>query len=418
MFEDHKLAKIQILMQQHKYAEAEQILKDLLAQDADNIYVLSLLAEVKLQQDEFEVADTIIDRAIGLAPDKAHLLYTKARIAIEQDAYDDAERLLKQCIEMDPYDADYFALWANIKLARKQFKKALELADKALEIDAENLFALNVRSTALLKLDQKDESFQTIEGALNEDPNNAYTHANYGWGLLEKGDYRKAKEHFHEALKNDPTYEYAQLGLLEAIKATNPLYRVFLKYGFFMGNLTEKYQWGVIIGFYLLVRLLNNLADKVDALKPILTPLVILLAIVAFSTWIIDPISNLFLRFNKYGKVLLGENEKTSSNFVAGSLATCVIGILLYMLTKDETFLPVAAFGFAMMVPFSVMLLPSKNKNFLLIYTIVMAIVGAGAILLAFLNGVIFNILSLIFVFGFVAFQWIANYFLIKEDNL
>lgn len=119
-----------------------------------------------------------------------------------------------------------------------------------MEIDAENLSALNARSTALNKLNRKEESFETIQDALREDPNDAYTHANYGWGLLEKGHHKEALDHFKEALANDPSFEYAQLGMLQAIKANNPIYRVFLKYSFWMSNLTAKYQWGVIIGFY------------------------------------------------------------------------------------------------------------------------------------------------------------------------
>jgi hypothetical protein len=48
---------------------------------------------------------------------------------------------------------------------------------------------------------------------------------------------------------------------------------------------------------------------------------------------------------------------------------------------------------------------------------VAMALVGAGAITISFLTGQIFNTLSTIFILGFVAFQWIANYLMIKEDN-
>lgn len=417
MTEDHQLSKVSILIQQKKYTEAEKVLKDLLAADANNIYLLSLLAEVNLQQDRFDVARTLIDNAIGLGPDIPHLFYIKSRIAIQQDQYDEAEKYIMQAIEFDPYDADYFAFLANIKLARKQYEEALEFADKALEIDAENLLGLNTRSTALLKLNKSDESFDTIEGALREDPNNAYTHANYGWGLLEKGENKKALEHFKEALKSDPNFAYAQSGMLEAIKATNPVYRVYLKYSFWMGNLTSKYQWGVIIGFYLGFRGLRALADQNEALQPFLNPLLILLALFAYSTWVMYPIGNLFLRFNKYGQLLLTKKQRQSSNFVAAGLALFAVGLALYFILPDERFLSVAVFGCAMMLPFSVMFSPTKYKYSLLIYTIVMACIGATAIAITFMTGELFNTMSVIFVFGFVAFQWVANFMIIKQSN-
>jgi tetratricopeptide (TPR) repeat protein len=417
MTEDNRLSKVEILIQQKKFADAEKILSNLLTGEPNNIHYLSLLAEVNLQQDKFDKAISIVDNAIGLSPDASHLFYIKSRIAIQQDKLSEAEKHINQAIELDPYDADYFALLANIKLARKQFSEALETANRSLQIDAENLFALNTRSTALNKLNRSEESFETIEGALREDPNNAYTHANYGWGLLEKGDHKKALEHFKEALSNDPTLEYAQSGMLEALKATNPVYRIFLKYSFWMSNLTAKYRWGVIIGFYLGIRALNTVARNNEALQPYLIPLIMALALIAFSTWVIAPISNLFLRFNKYGQFLLDKKEKISSNFVAVSFGAFIVGLLLYFVLSDEKMLPVAVFGFAMMLPLGTMLSPSKNKYGLLIYTIALAVVGLIAIALTFSTGEMFNFMTAVFVFGFIAFQWVANYMLIKDDN-
>ncbi|WP_298650127.1 tetratricopeptide repeat protein [uncultured Proteiniphilum sp.] len=417
MTEDNRLSKIEILLQQKKFAEAEKILSNLLVEDSNNIHFLSLLAEVYYQQDKFDKANSIIDNAIGLSPDVPYLFYIKSRIAIQQDSLSEAELFIDQAIELDPYDADYFALLANIKLGRKQFIDALEIANRALEIDAQNLLALNTRSTALNKLNRNEESFETIESALREEPNNAYTHANYGWGLLEKGDHKKALGHFKEALTNAPTFKYAQSGMLEALKATNPVYRIFLQYSFWISNLTAKYQWGVIIGFYLGFRALKTIARNNEALQPYLIPSIIILALIAFSTWVIAPISNLFLRFNKYGQLLLDKKEKMNSNFVVVSLGVFIVGILLYFALSDEIFLAIASFGFAMMLPLSTMFSPSKNKYGLLTYTIVLGIVGIMAIGLIFSTGEIFNLMTIIFILGFVGFQWVANYLLIKENN-
>ncbi len=417
MVEDFRLSRVDILIQQDKFDEAEKILKDLLSEEPNNVVLLSLFAEVNLQQDRLDIARKVIDNAIGLAPDSAHLFFVRARISIGQENYKDAEKDISQAIQLDPDDANYFALLAHVKLSRKQFEEALTLANKALAIDAENLLGLNTRSAALIKLDKSEESFLTIEGALREDPNNAYTHANYGWGLLEKGNHKKALEHFKESLKNDPNFAYAQAGMLESLKATNVAYRLFLRYSFWMGNLTSKYQWGVIIGFYLGSRVLRTIANNNEALQPFLVPLIIILALIAFSTWVMRPISNLFLRFNKYGQLLLGKDEKLSSNFVAVSLGIFLLGVILYVVFTDEKYLVVTAFGFAMMLPYSLMFSPSKYKHAFLIYAIAMTVVGVLAIGLVFAEEELFNTMSMIFIFGFIGFQWIANFLLIKEDN-
>ncbi|MDB5013695.1 MAG: Tetratricopeptide 2 repeat-containing protein [Daejeonella sp.] len=411
------ISRASILIQQRRYAEAEKLLKDLLSSNPDDVQILTLLAEVHLQQDDLDKAESLIDTAIGLNPEFGYLFYIKARIDIQKDKYNEAERNLKLALELDPSNGDYYALWASVKFTRKQFAAALEHADKALELDAENILGLNVRSSALMKLDRKEDSFITIEGALREDPNNAYTHANYGWNLLEKGDSKKALVHFGEALKNDPSSGYAQAGMMEALKANNFIYKGFLKYSFWISSLTSKYQWGVILGFYFGTKFLRALADSNATLRPFLLPVVLLLALIAFSTWIITPYSNLFLRFNKYGKHLLSSKQKMSSNFVAASLATCLLGGLGYLLRNDEKFLTIAIFGFAMMVPLSTMFSPTKYKNSLVIYTAIMALIGAGAIFITFQTGEILNSISTVFVFGFIAFQFVANFLLIKQSN-
>ena len=123
------------------------------------------------------------------------------------------------------------------------------------------------------------------------------------------------------------------------------------------------------------------------------------------------------MRFNKYGQLLLDPKEKTSSNFVAISLGTFIVGLLLYIALYDKKMLTIAAFGFAMMLPLGTMFSPSKNKYGLLIYTIALALVGLIAIGLTFSTGEMYNLMTIVFIFGFVAFQWIANYILIKEAN-
>lgn len=417
MINNSQLSRIEILIQQRRYDDAEKSLKDLLTADSSNTIALSLLSEVYLQTEKNEEALSLIQQAISHEPDNPDLFYTKARIELNNENYDRAENNIDAAIQLYSLDADYHAFYAHIKLLRKKYQQALDMANHALELDAENLLALNTRSTALLKLNKKEESFNTIQGALREDPNNSYTHSNYGWGLLEKGDHKKALEHFKEALKNDPNSAHAQAGMIEALKATNIVYRLFLKYAFFMSNLTAKYQWVVIIGFYFAFKVLRNVAENSDTLRPYLTPVVILIAVIAFSTWIIEPISNLFLRFNKYGRFLLSNKEKMSSDFVTASLAVCILGLTMYFIEKDVEYLMIAAFGFAMMVPCSLVFAPSKYKYTFGIYAAIMAITGLSAILIAFAGGDFFNALSIIFIAGFIAFQWLANFFIIKESN-
>ena len=414
---DQLIQRAELLIQQHKFQEAEKVLADLLSQYPTDIRVLGLMSEVQLQQDKTDEAETLINSAIGLSPDIGYLFYLKSRVAINRKKYDDAEKSLEQAISLEPTDADFYSLLASIKLMRKNYEAALKTANTALEHDPENISALNTRSTALLKLDRHEESHQTIEGALREDPNNAHTHANYGWNLLEKGDHTKALKHFSEALKNNPNMEYAQIGLAEAIKARYIAYRWFLKYSFWISNLTAKYQWVVFIGFFIGFRALREVAKKSPSLEPYLTPVIIIIALIAFSTWVITPISNLFLRFNKYGKHLLSKKEILSSNFVGIAAFIFLAATAGYFITQYGQLLPVAVFGLTMMIPLSAMFAETKYKHVLVLYTVALAIVGSLAIYDVFTKHQAMGTAATIYIIGIFAFQWVANFMVIKESN-
>jgi tetratricopeptide (TPR) repeat protein len=414
---DHLIQRAVLLLQQHKFKEAETILNGLFAQDPTNTDVIGLMCEVKIFQDKFNQAMALINNAIGLDPASAHLFHKRARIFIQQVKYDAAEKDLKQAISLDPYDTDYFALLSLLKIQRKQFTEALQLADKALELNAENIQALNARSTALLKLNRKEESFSTIEGALREDPDNAYTHANYGWGLLEKGSNKKALHHFSEALRKNPNLELAQRGMAEALKARYIIYRSFMKFSLWMGNLRGKYQWSIIIGFFVVFSVIRRVAASNPSLQPFLNPLIVLIALFAFSTWIISPVSNLFLRLNKYGKHLLVKNQVVSANFVGISACIAVVSGILYLATQQEYYIFLGIFGLTMMIPLSVMPASAKTRIALITYTCALACLGLAGFITGIVTGNVFNNFVLVYVIGLVLFQWVANFLLIRENN-
>jgi hypothetical protein len=251
---------------------------------------------------------------------------------------------------------------------------------------------------------------------LREDPNNTFTHTNLGWGFLERGEHQKALEHFKEALIHKPSNENAQLGMKEAIKASNILYRGYLKYGFFMGNLTSKYQWFIIIGIYFSQRIIGYFSSKTPTLAPILIPIVYILMFLAISTWVIRPIGNLFLRFHAYGNYLLSKKEKTTSNFVGICLILFITGVILYAITKNGGFVSVALYGFLMMVPLGIFYDLEKYPKVIPTFTVVLAFLGMMNIIQAFLSGDYYNAWSTPFIVVFIAFQFVSNYLILKEE--
>jgi tetratricopeptide (TPR) repeat protein len=413
MFLNQHLERAILLLKQRRYAEAEKEIKVSLSQHPQDALALRLLAECFLEQKRIAEAEAVIKDALVAAPDDDGVLYDYARVMVEKDDLVSAEKFLKEAILINPSDATYFGFLANIYFSQKDFDKALEKSEEGLTIDASNLLCLNIRSSALIKLNRKEEAFSTIDRALEQDPENEFTHTNYGWQHLEKGNHQKALEHFREALRLNPEYEFAKAGMVEALKARYLFYRLFLKYAFWISNMKSGMQWGIILGGYFLSRFLNNIAANNEALSPFLTPIIYLYSLFAFSTWVIVPLSNLFLRLNVYGRFALKPKEITTSNFVGVSLAVAIFGFVGNLFDESQRFLSMFVVGLGMMIPLSSMLSSEKPTNRLILLSgaIGVGILGLLGIIVAFRDNEGFNQFTMYFLYGVIIYQFVANAF-------
>ncbi|GAL84366.1 hypothetical protein MYP_1594 [Sporocytophaga myxococcoides] len=403
--------RARLLIDQRRFKEAEEELKKCLSSDPNNPEVFSLLCICKWHEGKYDEAEDFIKSAISLAPANPYLLYIFSKVLLDQDKLDQAEKYIIEAISIDPLVADFFGLRASVFLQRKNWELALHYANKGLALEPDNLGCLNIRSTALLKLDRKEESYDTIHEALHYDPENPITHSNLGWGLLEKGDHKKALVHFGKALQIDPELEYAKHGLVESLKARYWIYRIFLKYAFWIGNMKSGAQWAILIGFFFGSKVLSFLADRIPALNPFILPFIILYILFAISTWIIRPITNLFLRLNVYGRYALTQTEIQTSNFVGVSVCIGLISLLAYPFFMNDLLLYTGIFGLSMMIPLSSMLNPPKknNKRMLIIYTSILGLIGVSG-LFCFASGLeVAESLGIIYLIGIMLFQWVSN---------
>ena len=412
---DHLLERASQLVNLKRYPEAEQYLKDVLTAEPKNIHALILMALCKSELKQHGEALANIKAALAQEPTNPEVLHIYANILLKNDAYAEAEQYINSAILFDPQNADYFGLLANIKLQKKEWEAALANANNGLAIDPEHIACLNVRSTALFKLDRKQEAYETIRESLQNDPENDYTHTNIGWGLLEKGDHKKALEHFREALKINPENSSAKAGLVQGLKARYLFYRIFVKYAFWIGNMKGGLQWGIIIGFYLGARVLRYIAATNESFAPFINPIIFLYTLFAISTWVIGPLSNLFLRLNVYGRYALSPEQTRSSNFVGVALLTGIIGFMLLIIIDDPIFFMIGIFGLTMMIPLSSMFSPPKesNKRILIGYTIGLVVVAVLE-MLQYLTTAEMSVLASVYLIGVFVYGWIANAMIIR----
>jgi tetratricopeptide (TPR) repeat protein len=403
--------RARLLMGQARYEQAAAELSNELASEPANAPARALLALCFANLGRHADAEREARAAVGDAPNYPFAHYALAAVFEDQERLDDAESAIVEALRLDPEVAAYYGLFASIALQRRRWKAALEAADEGLSIDPESAQCANLRAIALRQLGLAGAAGREIETALGQDPENPVTHLNQGWQMVEVGDYDRAMEHFREALRLDPNLDAAREGVVEVLRARNPLYRPLLRYFLFMSKLQGWGVWAVLIGIFVVQRSLRTAMKSQPELVPYLMPIFVLLVAFVMLTWIAGPLFNLTLRLHPLGRLALTRDEIRASNWVGGLLVTgIVLGVVWYL--KPIAGLGVAAAACVMMVvPISATaeFERPKGRKILRVYTAVLAVAAALAVVLSIAGSNAAFLPGIVFVLGFLVFGWVAN---------
>jgi tetratricopeptide (TPR) repeat protein len=413
-----------LLYQQSRYELAENEIRQALAFDPRDAYAHALLGLCLGHREQFKEATEEAQQAIHLAPDFPFAHYSLASILRDRNRNDEALTAINEALRLDASDPDYFALLSAIHVNERRWPAALDAAERGLRLDSEHTGCTNLRAMALVKLGRKAEAGITIDAALARNPDNSLTHANQGWTLLEKGDPKKALEHFREALRLDPDNSWARQGIIEALKAQNIIYAVMLKYFLFMGKLRGRAQWGVVLGAYFGFRALNVIGKSYPNLRPWVQPLIILYVVFALMTWIADPLFNLMLRLNRFGRLALTREKIVASNWLGLCLllALCSIGGCIIFGFNSVFLIAAVVFG-ALLLPVAGTFKTAEgsSRNIMAAYTAIVAFAGFVTIALFALpqqqnnpNDPAPMLLTMVIV-GAFASSWVVNILIMQK---
>lgn len=347
------LNRANLLLDQSRFDLAETECRRALGDDPNDEWATALLALAQSGQKKHKEATTTAESAVALAPDWPFSHYVLASIFADRERLAEAEASVREAIRLDPDAAEYFALLAGIHIQRKHWREGLETAERGLMLDAEDVDCANYRAMCLVKLGRKTDADAAIASALSKQPENAATHATRGWTLLESGDHKKAMEHFREALRLEPDMEWARAGIVEAMKARRIVYRVMLKYFFFMSRLTRRAQMAIIVGAVVLINVFDDIVRGFPALKPFALPLALLYLAFVLMTWISQPLFNLILRLDRFGRLALSDEQRRGANL----FGLCILCALLALCGSPWYSWSFGLIGAAM---FGILILPTS----------------------------------------------------------
>ncbi len=400
------LQRIELLLNQSRYEDAKRELETFLSTNPTDYYARKAYVITLLNCGENDLARERCEALLAEYPESTDTLHLSIEIDLADEYYNKAESKVDLLKEMSALDEDTFLLEAKVKMGQRNYDKALLATNQALEYDANNIEALNLKIALEGQLG-KPHSEDSIKHALELNPEDPYTIANHAYQLLRNGQAEAALERAAEALEKDPNNAFAQQVMAEALRSKFWLYRMFFNYSQFVSRLTEKGSWTFIIGIYIGYRIIRNLARQ----YPILLPLVYLIAGLFILSWLIEPIANLYLYFNKYGKLLLDKDDAKMALSAGAALGIALVSIGLYFGIGGDLFLSLALVAGLSAIPLSSYLSPTKKSNQQKLTWFTFGLIGIG--LLSLLPNL--GALLIVFMLGVFAYQWVINGILIKE---
>lgn len=407
----HHLSRAEILLAQSRPADAEREARLALGQDPADPLALTVLARALSEQNREKEALEPVRAAVAAAPDSAYVHHVHSHILLRLDRSKEALAASATALRLVPDDGDLLAQRAAIRLALRDWSAALADAEAALRVNAEDTFAQNLRATALRQLGRAEDAAAVGARTLERNPEDALSHSTQGWTLLQRGDPHRAQGHFREALRLRPDFEPARQGMLESLKARNPLYRGMLAYFLWMGRQSGRIQWAFFFVTLFGQRVVRNLAGSNPALGLVLWPLLVAFYVFVYFSWTAVPLFNLLLRLDAHGRHVLSRRELRDTNWFGASVLLIVAAAAWWLAGGG------AAAGFAVIVAavLSVCVAATvsspgpRGRLILGLSTAALALVAVAALVLPAIGAVSGAPLLTVFFLGFLAFQFGAG---------
>lgn len=381
--------RAQALIARQRWDLAERELNAVLATDPHDPMALGLLALCLAERRRLKDARRAAREALRLVPDWAFTHHVMASVLLELEEGRKAEAAAREAIRLDPSNPDHQAMLAQVHLQQRAWRKALAAAERGLALDADHVNSTKLRAAALLQLGRRAEAGQIVDAALARDPSDASTHAGQGWTKLHAGDHRAALVDFREALRLDPTLALARDGLLRALKAGNPVYRLLLRYLLWGSRLGPRAHWVVFGGAFIWVNALRNWTRYNPDTRTVLIPITLVYLLFVLSVFIGEPLSTVLLSTSRYGRLLLTPEERTASAVLVGVLLTASVPLVAGLVMVND---PVFFGGVAVLVLIfpsmaAVMAAPGRGRVLLGVVTAALGLLAAAAFTLALTGG-------------------------------
>lgn len=215
-----ELQKVQDLMKDGKYEEAQPILEELGKSNPDDPLVIRLLGNTFAYTGFLGKAKKVWKEGLKKFPTNIDLLYNYGLAFYLQGNFPKAKIYWKKALKLNADDAEIFFNMGQVMRDEGQLRKAIAYWKKAIARDPENVETMNNLGVAFSDLNMFGAATTWFNRALAKDQDYALAHFNLANSMIEKGELDEAKIHAEKAAELDPSTHLKQVeDLLKKIQA-------------------------------------------------------------------------------------------------------------------------------------------------------------------------------------------------------
>ncbi len=181
-----KLAEAFEMEKTGKQKEAEEIYRDILKHDPENVDALRLLAGLATSQREHRDAEILLKRALELTPDYGKAMADLVVNQVEQEKIDDALEYAARLTRIAGDNPDSYLLQGNAYSAAGRYDDAINAYQTALKLAPEHPGALSGLAHNLKTIGKQDEAIATYRQCIAVNPYFTETY----WSLANLKTFR------------------------------------------------------------------------------------------------------------------------------------------------------------------------------------------------------------------------------------
>lgn len=262
-----------------------------LASDPHNPWLHFELARSELGLEDLASAESTCRAGLQGNASHAPLHGLLGLVLMDQGKNKESEASLLEGLRLHPDSAWLYLQYARLMMKTAHLDRAQLLIDKALEINPESEDAHALASLLQSHRNQTARSKRSGRISLKLAPEEDVSHYAMGHALLNGGHPFKAREHFREALRIDPSDSDLEEAYLEADKCCRVVYLPMYFFSLVMHRLPGRQfaLWALFVAF-------TMIASGSGMSGGLLGTITLLYVGFAIYTWIADPLAKRWIK--------------------------------------------------------------------------------------------------------------------------